>query len=127
MIPSLTVSIVHLLTVISCNHAAARLLPEDLRSQSLPQPIILDAYLRFRTDCKLLGNFHRGTGLQPWIFCSSTDTPGMNDRKLALIEAGALVFCVSCQDGGDFHGLHSHMLSYTIRTAVHSTGSQRII
>ncbi|KIM70313.1 hypothetical protein SCLCIDRAFT_1207634 [Scleroderma citrinum Foug A] len=75
-----------------------RLIPEGLRPTSLPRPVVLDAHLRLHVDCKLLNNFRQGTGLQPWIFCSS-DSLGARERRSALIAAGAVVFEVSCENG----------------------------
>ncbi|KAL4069828.1 dihydrofolate reductase-like domain-containing protein [Scleroderma yunnanense] len=75
-----------------------RLIPEGLRPANLPRPVVLDTHLRLCIDCKLLNNFRQGTGLQPWIFYSS-DSPEARERQPALIEAGAVLFGVSCEDG----------------------------
>ncbi|KAI6120688.1 dihydrofolate reductase-like domain-containing protein [Pisolithus croceorrhizus] len=50
-------------------------------------------------DCKLLSNFRQGRGLQPWIFCSSSNFLEMSNRKFALLEAGAIIFNVTCENG----------------------------
>lgn len=76
-----------------------RLIPEVSRPSKLPRPIILDAHLRLPIDCKLLSNFRQGRGLQPWIFCSSSDFPEMSNRQCTLLEAGAVIFYVSCENG----------------------------
>lgn len=76
-----------------------RLIPEVSRPSKLPRPIILDAHLRLPIDCKMLSNFRQGKGLQPWVFCSSSDFPEMSNRKSALLEAGAVIFNVSCENG----------------------------
>ncbi|KAG6335092.1 hypothetical protein ID866_4001 [Astraeus odoratus] len=82
----------------------ARLIPEGSRPANLPRPVILDTYLRLRTDCKLLNNFRQRSGPQPWIFCSSINSLELKERQSALTAAGAVVFSVECEDGkGELH------------------------
>lgn len=76
-----------------------RLIPEASRPSKLPRPIVLDAQLRLPIDCKLLSNFRQRVGLQPWIFCSSSNFPEMSSRRSTLLEAGAIIFDVPCEDG----------------------------
>ncbi|KAI6135511.1 dihydrofolate reductase-like domain-containing protein [Pisolithus croceorrhizus] len=76
-----------------------RLIPEVSRPSKSPRPVILDAELRLPIDCKLLSNFRQGRGLQPWIFCSSSNFLEMSNRKFALLEAGAIIFNVTCENG----------------------------
>ncbi|KAI9570344.1 dihydrofolate reductase-like domain-containing protein [Boletus coccyginus] len=80
-----------------------RLIPEasklNIRS---PCPVVLDTYLRLRTDCKLLKNYRDGMGRQPWIFCGSdpeSTCPERNARKSALEAAGAVVYEIPCVSG----------------------------
>ncbi|KIY69713.1 bacterial bifunctional deaminase-reductase [Cylindrobasidium torrendii FP15055 ss-10] len=68
-----------------------RLLPSG---NSLPQPVILDTSLRFKTDSKLLNNYRDGTGKQPWLICSTGVHP---DRVQELENAGAKVIAIASQ------------------------------
>jgi len=77
-----------------------RLIPEaaELHIRS-PRPVILDTYLRLRTDCKLLKNHRDGKGQQPWVFCGSdpeSPCPEKDARKSALEAAGAVVYEIPC-------------------------------
>ncbi|KAH7886027.1 dihydrofolate reductase-like domain-containing protein [Phlebopus sp. FC_14] len=72
-----------------------RLLPDTRMPSNIPQPVILDAYLRLRTDCKLLRNFKEGRGLKPWVCCSpNSEDVEMTARKTALETAGARVITI---------------------------------
>ncbi|KIJ66193.1 hypothetical protein HYDPIDRAFT_174362 [Hydnomerulius pinastri MD-312] len=70
-----------------------RLIPETSRSGAKsPRPVILDASLRLRKDCKLLRNFKNELGQQPWVFCAlEPDSEDRRARKSALEAAGAVV------------------------------------
>ncbi|KAF9225558.1 bacterial bifunctional deaminase-reductase, partial [Gyrodon lividus] len=84
-----------------------RLVPETLRLDVRPpRPVILDAYLRLRTDCKLLKNYSDGKGQQPWVFCASpygsdfgSERAEMSARKSTLETAGAVVYEIPCVNG----------------------------
>lgn len=63
--------------------------------------MILDARLRLSPSCKLLKNFHSGTGRRPWVFTldgSASPNPLQQvewlERRQALEEAGARVVIV---------------------------------
>ncbi|KAF8140509.1 dihydrofolate reductase-like domain-containing protein [Boletus edulis] len=80
-----------------------RLIPEaDKLHIKSPRPVVLDAYLRLRTDCKLLKNYRDGKGQQPWVFCASDPESACAERlarKSALEAAGAVVYEIPCVSG----------------------------
>ncbi|KAF8560125.1 bacterial bifunctional deaminase-reductase [Imleria badia] len=80
-----------------------RLIPDAAKLQiRSPRPVVLDTYLRLRTDCKLLKFYRDGKGQQPWVFCSSdpeSTCPERNARKSALEAAGAVVHEIPCVSG----------------------------
>lgn len=53
--------------------------PSDPTPPRQPQPIILDAHLRFPLTAKLLQNFRNGTGKAPWIV--TTEINDANEEK----------------------------------------------
>ncbi|EPQ60287.1 dihydrofolate reductase [Gloeophyllum trabeum ATCC 11539] len=60
----------------------------------LPRPVILDAHLRLRPDCKLLKNYQASNGRRPWVFCLPTGSQdeGFIARAETLRNAGARIF-----------------------------------
>ncbi|KAG2045132.1 dihydrofolate reductase-like domain-containing protein [Suillus americanus] len=78
---------------LNCRH-----IPEDERPSHLPRPVILDANLRLRPDCKLLKNYQEGRGRRPWVVCDANLTSD-DGRKFALEDAGARVIGVPSVDG----------------------------
>lgn len=84
-----------------------RLIPGATKSNTRsPCPVVLDTYLRLRTDCRLLKNYRDGTGRQPWIFCGSdpeSTCPERSVRKSALEAAGAVVYEIPCVSGTIFY------------------------
>ncbi|KAG1845457.1 dihydrofolate reductase [Suillus subalutaceus] len=75
-----------------------RHIPEDERPSHLPRPVILDANLRLRPDCKLLKNYRERKGRRPWVICDANLTSD-GGRKAALEDAGARVIGVPSVDG----------------------------
>ncbi|KAG2345198.1 bacterial bifunctional deaminase-reductase [Suillus weaverae] len=71
----------------------SRHIPEDERPSHLPRPVILDANLRLRPDCKLLKNYRGRKGRRPWVICDANLTPD-DERKSTLEDAGARVIGV---------------------------------
>ena len=78
----------------------ARHLPPREVPYPQPRPIILDTNMQTPLDCKLLQNYKKGTGMQPWIVCgkrksfhglSSPTETSRAERKSALEAAGAEV------------------------------------
>ncbi|KAG8900698.1 2,5-diamino-6-(ribosylamino)-4(3H)-pyrimidinone 5'-phosphate reductase [Tulasnella sp. 403] len=57
-----------------------------------PTPIILDTHLRLPVTAKLVQNYARGLGRQPWVICSKDADPA---RKAGLEDAGVKVVQVS--------------------------------
>ncbi|KAG2755392.1 bacterial bifunctional deaminase-reductase [Suillus brevipes Sb2] len=77
----------------------SRHIPEDERPSHLPRPVILDANLRLRPDCKLLKNYRERKGRRPWIICDASLTSNDIGRKSTLEDAGARVIGVPSADG----------------------------
>ena len=101
-------SMVSLLNIVcpfatSISVTLVRLIPEAAKLHiRSPRPVILDTYLRLRTDCKLLKNHSDGKGQQPWIFCGSNPESPCAERdvrKSALEAAGAVVYEIPCVSG----------------------------
>ncbi|OJA10317.1 hypothetical protein AZE42_05183 [Rhizopogon vesiculosus] len=69
----------------------SRHIPEHERPSHLPRPVILDASLRLRPDCKLLRNYQEGKGRRPWVICDANLDPDYTGRKSTLENAGARV------------------------------------
>jgi len=98
----------------------------------LPRPIILDTYLRFSTDCKLLKNYHAGTGRRPWVVSS----PPENDAELgewktkraSVEKAGARVIEVPSSKIGHIHipSLLKTLCTLGIRSLMVEGGAQII-
>ncbi|ORY90348.1 dihydrofolate reductase-like domain-containing protein [Syncephalastrum racemosum] len=63
----------------------ARLLDEPVSVEKQPQPIVLDTRLRIPLNCKLLTNYQQGTGKQPWVVTSSTDTKAVEKAGARII------------------------------------------
>lgn len=92
----------------------ARHLPQRDAPYPQPRPIILDTNMRAPLDCKLLQNYKKGTGMQPWIVCgkrksfhgsySPTETLRA-ERRDALEAAGARLIEVDMDEkqGKYFH------------------------
>ncbi|OAX40874.1 bacterial bifunctional deaminase-reductase [Rhizopogon vinicolor AM-OR11-026] len=72
----------------------SRHIPEHERPSHLPRPVILDASLRLRSDCKLLRNYQEGKGRRPWVICDANLNPDYAGRKSTLENAGARVIGV---------------------------------
>ncbi|KAG1757853.1 dihydrofolate reductase [Suillus lakei] len=77
----------------------SRHIPESERPNHLPRPVILDANLRLRPDCKLLKNYRERKGRRPWVVCDGNSTPDDAGRKSILEDAGARVIGVPSVDG----------------------------
>ncbi|KIK46236.1 hypothetical protein CY34DRAFT_774760 [Suillus luteus UH-Slu-Lm8-n1] len=77
----------------------SRHIPEDERPSHLPRPVILDANLRLRPDCKLLKNYRERKGRRPWVICDADLTSNDIGRKSTLEDAGARVIGVPSVDG----------------------------
>lgn len=77
----------------------SRHIPEDERPSHLPRPVILDANLRLRPDCKLLKNYRERKGRRPWVICDVSLTSNDIGRKSTLEDAGARVIGVPSVDG----------------------------
>ncbi|KAG2084846.1 dihydrofolate reductase-like domain-containing protein [Suillus cothurnatus] len=75
-----------------------RHIPENERPSHLPRPVILDANLRLKPDCKLLKNYREGKGRRPWVICDANSTSD-DGRKSTLEDAGARVIGVPSVDG----------------------------
>jgi riboflavin biosynthesis pyrimidine reductase len=78
-----------------------RHIPENERPSHLPRPVILDANLRLKPDCKLLKNYREGKGRRPWVICDANLTSD-DGRKSTLEDAGARVIGVPSVDGGSY-------------------------
>jgi 2,5-diamino-6-(ribosylamino)-4(3H)-pyrimidinone 5'-phosphate reductase len=76
----------------------SRHIPENERPSHLPRPVILDANLRLKPDCKLLKNYREGKGRRPWVICDANLTSD-DGRKSTLEDAGARVIGVPSVDG----------------------------
>ncbi|KAG2075193.1 bacterial bifunctional deaminase-reductase [Suillus decipiens] len=72
----------------------SRHIPEDERPSHLPRPVILDANLRLRPDCKLLKNYRERKGRRPWVICDANLNSDDAGRKSTLEDAGARVIGV---------------------------------
>ncbi|KIK99469.1 hypothetical protein PAXRUDRAFT_131997 [Paxillus rubicundulus Ve08.2h10] len=85
-----------------------RLIPETLRQDVRPpRPVVLDAYMRLPTNCKLLKNYSDGKGQQPWVFCASQECSPDSEsahaeriaRRSTLETAGVVVHEIPCING----------------------------
>ncbi|KIO22479.1 hypothetical protein M407DRAFT_245132 [Tulasnella calospora MUT 4182] len=65
-----------------------RRLPVRAEPYPQPIPIILDSQLRFRSNCKLVGNYGSGNGRQPWVLCSEEADP---KKRESLENAGVKI------------------------------------
>lgn len=77
-----------------------RLLPVEEGDHHNPIPIVLDTYLRFSPEAKLLKNYRAGTGRRPLI--ATKNHPGdlvFHARRQELQSAGAEILCVPQKDG----------------------------
>ncbi|KAI5121305.1 hypothetical protein M0805_003774 [Coniferiporia weirii] len=79
-----------------------RLLPSEDGGHDVPLPIVLDADLRLRPDCKLLSNFRANKGRQPTVFTANTKSEidtGWCERRERLEAEGAKVILIPAMDG----------------------------
>ncbi|KAF8323941.1 bacterial bifunctional deaminase-reductase [Clavulina sp. PMI_390] len=70
-----------------------RHLPTRIEPYNQPRPIILDTHIKMPPDCKLVQNFQRGVGIQPWILAGHSDPADVSriQRKAALEALGVKI------------------------------------
>ncbi|THH05230.1 hypothetical protein EW145_g4952 [Phellinidium pouzarii] len=79
-----------------------RLLPTEDERWETPLPVIMDADLRFRIDCKLFNNFKANKGRQPTLFTADKDpveNTEWNERRRYLEAEGIKVVPIPSKNG----------------------------